>query len=110
MPSCGERKKYMADEIHIEVVYALPQHAIVKALRMPRGALVGDALAAAAREVVFPGVELANATVGVFGRLVRKDQALNDGDRLEIYRPLAQEPKAARRMRSRLRVSKSFHT
>ncbi len=96
----------MADQIHIEIVYAEPQRAIVKGLWMAQGSLIGEALAAAAREAEFLGVDLANAPVGIFGRLARKDQALRDGDRIEIYRPLLQEPKAARRARSR--VSKSF--
>ena len=88
-------------QIDIEVVYALPQRAIVKSLRMAQGTLVGEALAQAAREAEFFGVDLANAPVGIFGKLARKEQTLKDGDRLEIYRPLLEEPKAARRSRSR---------
>jgi putative ubiquitin-RnfH superfamily antitoxin RatB of RatAB toxin-antitoxin module len=41
--------------------------------------------------------------VGIFGKVVQRDQPLQDGDRIEIYRPLAEEPKLARRNR----VSKS---
>jgi putative ubiquitin-RnfH superfamily antitoxin RatB of RatAB toxin-antitoxin module len=88
-------------QIDIEIVYALPQRAIVKSLRMAQGSLLGEALAQAAREAEFFGVDLANAPVGIFGKLARKQQALNDGDRIEIYRPLLEEPKAARRTRSR---------
>jgi putative ubiquitin-RnfH superfamily antitoxin RatB of RatAB toxin-antitoxin module len=89
------------DLIAIEIVYAQPQRAIVKSLRMAQGSLVGDALAEAARDTEFLGADLANAPVGIFGKLARREQALNDGDRIEIYRPLLQEPKAARRTRSR---------
>jgi len=101
MLSCSARKKYMADEIRIEIVHALPQRAIVRTLRMARGSLVGEALAALGCEAEFVGVDLANAPVGIFGRLARRDQTLKDGDRIEIYRQLAQEPRAARRARSR---------
>jgi uncharacterized protein len=89
------------DQIAIEIVYAQPQRAIVKSLRMAQGSLVGDALAKAARDAEFLGVDLVNAPVGIFGKLARREQALNDGDRIEIYRPLLEEPKAARRTRSR---------
>jgi putative ubiquitin-RnfH superfamily antitoxin RatB of RatAB toxin-antitoxin module len=89
------------DQIAIEIVYAQPQRAIVKSLRMAQGSLVGDALAQAARDAEFLGVDLVNAPVGIFGKLARREQALNDGDRIEIYRPLLEEPKAARRTRSR---------
>ncbi|MGO9948075.1 MAG: RnfH family protein [Steroidobacteraceae bacterium] len=91
----------MADQIHIEIVYAQQQQAIVKALPLAQGSRLGDALAAAAGAAEFSGVDLANAAVGIFGRLARKDQELKDGDRVEIYRQLVLEPKAARRARSR---------
>ena len=101
MPSRNGRKGFMADQIHIEIVYAQEQQAIVKALPMAQGSRLGDALAAAGGAAEFYGVDLANAPVGIFGRLARKDQELKDGDRIEIYRPLKIEPKAARRARSR---------
>jgi uncharacterized protein len=89
------------DLIAIEIVYAQPQRAIVKSLKLAQGSLVGDALAQAARDAEFLGVDLVNAPVGIFGKLARREQALNDGDRIEIYRQLLEEPKAARRTRSR---------
>jgi uncharacterized protein len=92
----------MAGElIHIEIVFAQPQQAIVKALALSQGSRVGDALAAAAGDADFSGVDLGNAPVGIFGRPARRDYELKDGDRLEIYRPLVLEPKAARRARAR---------
>jgi len=91
----------MAEQIQIEIVYAQEQQAIVKALRMAQGSLLGDALAAMGCEAEFRGIDLVNAPVGIFGRPARRDQALNDGDRIEIYRQLTQEPKAARRARER---------
>jgi putative ubiquitin-RnfH superfamily antitoxin RatB of RatAB toxin-antitoxin module len=101
MPSRNGRKGFMADQIHIQIVYVQEQQAIVKALPMAQGSRLGDALAAAGGAAEFSGVDLANAPVGIFGRLARKDQELKDGDRIEIYRPLKIEPKAARRARSR---------
>jgi putative ubiquitin-RnfH superfamily antitoxin RatB of RatAB toxin-antitoxin module len=89
------------DRIGIEIVYAQPQRAIVKLLKMAPGSLVGDALVQAAREAEFFGLDLASAPVGIFGKLARREQTLKDGDRIEIYRPLMEEPKAARRTRSR---------
>jgi putative ubiquitin-RnfH superfamily antitoxin RatB of RatAB toxin-antitoxin module len=85
--------------IRVEIVYAQPQHSVVKALKMPQGALIADALALVAADEDFRGVDLANCAVGIFGRVARQDQILKDGDRLEIYRPLLEEPKLARRKR-----------
>lgn len=41
--------------------------------------------------------------LAVFGRLVDADRALAEGDRVEILRPLAADPKEARRLRARRR-------
>jgi uncharacterized protein len=86
--------------ISIEIVQALPQTQVAKSLQMPPGSLVADALTLAAQDADFAGIDLANSPVGIFGRHVRRDQPLKDGDRIEIYRPLAVEPKLARRKRA----------
>jgi uncharacterized protein len=85
--------------IGIEIVYAQPQHGILKALQLAPGSTIADALAAAAADPDFFGVDLARAAVGIFGKVARRDQTLKDGDRIEIYRPLLEEPKLARRKR-----------
>jgi len=39
--------------------------------------------------------------VGIFGKRVSLETRLADGDRVEIYRPLAMDPKESRRRRAR---------
>jgi len=73
----------------------------VRVYRLQAGATVSDALNLAAADVAFAGVDCAHAAVGIFGRTVARTQPLMDGDRVEIYRPLAVDPKAARRSRAR---------
>jgi len=65
------------------------------ALRLPHGALLGDALAAAGLDVP-PGSQ----DIGVFAQRRPVAWVLRDGDRVEIYRPLELDPKAARRRRA----------
>jgi uncharacterized protein len=89
--------------IRIEIVYAQPQRSIAKSLTLSPGASIADALKLAAVQEDFQAVDLVNATVGVFGQVANRDRPLQDGDRVEIYRPLLEEPKLARRKR----VSKS---
>lgn len=79
--------------MRIEVVYALPGEARVATVELAPGATVRDAVAAAG----FASAQ----NVGVFGKRARPDQKLSDGDRVEIYRPLAMDPKEARRRRAR---------
>ncbi|MEA3197237.1 MAG: uncharacterized protein QOF32_1289 [Gammaproteobacteria bacterium] len=87
--------------IRIEIVYAGPQRVIAKTVQLPHGSCVEDALRCAAADPDFTGVDLANAPFGIFGKVVRKEHALQEGDRIEIYRPLAADPKAARRARAK---------
>ena len=89
--------------IRVEIVYALPQSSLSKSVQLPPGAQIEDALRIAAGDVDFAGLDLASSTVGIYGKVARRDQALQEGDRIEIYRSLIEEPKLARRRR----VSKS---
>jgi putative ubiquitin-RnfH superfamily antitoxin RatB of RatAB toxin-antitoxin module len=77
----------------VEVIYALPDGARCVTIELPAGARVGDALAASGLETKNP--------VGIFGKRVPLEHPLADGDRVEIYRPLAIDPKEARRRRAR---------
>ena len=86
--------------IRIEIVYAEPQRSIGKSLNVEQGARIADALKLASLDEDFQGVDLANATVGIFGSVASRDRPLKEGDRIEIYRPLAEEPKLARRKRA----------
>jgi putative ubiquitin-RnfH superfamily antitoxin RatB of RatAB toxin-antitoxin module len=85
--------------MRIEIVYAQPQHSIIKSLQLAQGSTIADALAGVASDQDFLGVDLANSAVGIFGRVARRDDELKDGDRIEIYRPLLEDPKLARRKR-----------
>jgi putative ubiquitin-RnfH superfamily antitoxin RatB of RatAB toxin-antitoxin module len=84
----------------VEIVYAEPQRTLLKRLSLPQGARVADALLLAAGDVQLSGVDLGRATLGIHGQVVQREQILRDGDRIEIYRPLAQDPKTARRKRA----------
>lgn len=86
--------------IRVEIVYAEQRRSVVKSLKVAPGTLIADALRLAALDEDFQGVDLLNATVGIYGSVARRDRPLQDGDRIEIYRPLAEEPKLARRKRA----------
>ena len=79
--------------IRVEVVYAKGRKADVVAVRLPAGATVRDAVAAS-------GLAVDWSAVGIFGRRVAAEAPVSDGDRVEIYRPLVNDPKEARRRRA----------
>lgn len=83
--------------ISVEVVFALPERQELVAVRMPAGATVADAIETSGIAGKFPGHDLSACRVGIWGRVVDRHQRLEAGDRIEIYRPLAIDPREARR-------------
>lgn len=88
-------------QLGVEVVYAEPLRAISKVFCIASPATVADVLRLAAADPEFAGVATAQAVVGIFGKRVDADQSVADGDRIEIYRLLAADPKTERRLRAR---------
>lgn len=84
-------------EIRVEVVYALPDRQRLLSLSVPAGCTAREAVERSGIVDEFPEIEPAGQPLGIFGRRCAQDQALRDGDRVEIYRPLQADPKEARR-------------
>jgi putative ubiquitin-RnfH superfamily antitoxin RatB of RatAB toxin-antitoxin module len=95
-------------EIVVEVAHALPHRAIVKTFRLSAPATLADALAVARSDPEYCGVDWDRAAVGIFGVPAPRQRVLRDGDRVEIYRALAVDPKAARRARAKNERSRSL--
>ena len=88
----------MADEIAIEVCYALPGAQRVLSLRVPAGSTARRAVVLSCIDGLFPEIDAASCPLGVFGTAVADEYRLEDGDRLEVYRPLENDPMEARRL------------
>ncbi len=86
--------------MHIEIVWIGSDGARMKEYEVEARCTVDAALRLAALDPIFASAELASATVGVFGRLVSREEMLTEGDRIEIYRAPAVDPKLARRARA----------
>ena len=91
----------MVEELNVEVVYAAPDRAFVRRLRVPAGTTVSQAVEASGLAAEVPGLQVDPQRLGVFSRPVTPDAPVGEGDRIEIYRPLALDPKEARRRRAR---------
>ena len=90
----------MAAEIKVEVVYALPVEQLVLKLVIPAGSTAMDAVRLSEILERLPQIELKPVKLGIFGRLVDPNAEVQSGDRVEIYRDLIADPKAARRLRA----------
>lgn len=90
----------MAVEISIEVVFAKPDEQALVSLQVPAATSVAAAIRLSGIAECFPGEPIGTLPVGIWGRPARPDQALQDGDRVEVYRPLLLDPRDARRRRA----------
>ena len=90
----------MKTKTMIEVAYATPEKQVIVECEVDTGTAVRDAVKHSGIDQHFPGIDLENCDLGVFGKAVAADYELIDGDRIEIYRPLLADPKEIRRQRA----------
>lgn len=99
----------MADDdskLAVEVAFALPERQCIVELQVPEGTTARQAVAMARMESRFPQLPpdtFVQASLGIFGKQLKQPdtQVLREGDRVEIYRPLKVDPKAARQARAK---------
>ena len=87
-------------KITVEVVFAKPDEQVLEQLQVPADATVEAVIHESGLLARFPEIDLATNKVGIFGKASALNASLSDGDRVEIYRPLIADPKAARKQRA----------
>jgi len=87
-------------KITVSVVYAKPEKQWLAELEVSRGTQAFELLELSnfTRDIPdLSGVDLGQINFGVYSNKVSSDYLMQDGDRLEIYRPLHADPKEVRR-------------
>ncbi|KMW73640.1 hypothetical protein TI10_05130 [Photorhabdus luminescens subsp. luminescens] len=87
-------------DINIEVVYALPDRQYLRTVKLAQGATVEQAIVASGLLTLRNDIDLQKNKIGVYSRPVKLTDILEEGDRVEIYRPLLADPKEMRRKRA----------
>lgn len=87
-------------QVQIEVVYAKAEQQTLLTLTVAEGTTLQQAVKLSGLLTLFPEIDQNNLKLGVFGVVCPPDQVVNLGDRVEIYRPLLNDPKEARRQRA----------
>ncbi len=82
------------------MVYAKADEQALLTLEAEAGLTLREAIDRSGIREQFPEIDLAVNKVGIFGRITTLDQVLEEGDRVEIYRPLIADPKEARKRRA----------
>ncbi|MQA36651.1 RnfH family protein [Rugamonas aquatica] len=88
-----------AETFNIEVCYASDAVQFLRALQVPAGTTIEQAIAISGVLQEAPEVDLATMQVGIYAKKKTLDTVLREHDRVEIYRSLIADPKNARRRR-----------
>ena len=86
--------------IEVEVAYARPEQQVLIGLSVPEESTVEAAIQASGLLERFPEIARSELKAGIFGAVCKLDQAVTEGDRIEIFRPLRHDPKDDRRQRA----------
>ncbi|MCP8465407.1 RnfH family protein [Pseudomonas sp. ZM23] len=88
--------------IVVEVAYALPERQCLLRLSVPYGTRMREAVQLSGIAVHFPGLDVQSCPLGIFGKAVARpdERVLEEGERVEIYRPLIADPKEVRKQRA----------
>lgn len=85
--------------LHVTVAWTTPQVQELVPVRLPAAATVAEAIARSGLATAYD-LDLSVVAVGIFGKRCTLDTLLEDGDRVELWRPLVADPKEARRRRA----------
>lgn len=95
------------ESIAVQVCYALPDAAFLRALSLPVGSTLRQAVEQSGVLQQHPEIDLAINMVGIYGKKKTLDTVLRAQDRVEVYRPLQADPKEARRRRAGGKAAKA---
>jgi putative ubiquitin-RnfH superfamily antitoxin RatB of RatAB toxin-antitoxin module len=90
-----------AERIAIEVACAEAGRQTVLALEVPAGCTAEEALGLSGILALHPAIDATACGVGIFGVEVPRSRVLQAGDRVEVLRPLAEDPRERRRRLAR---------
>jgi len=86
--------------VKAKIVYVTENKQVIqRTCTLPAGATVADLLIVSDMAKEHP--EIQGMPTGIFSKQVTADTILREGDRVEIYRSLASDPKEKRRVRAK---------
>jgi len=83
--------------LKVGVVYAIPARQSWLTVDVPEGTSVRDTIEKSGILHQFPEINLESQKVGIFGKATTLDAIVEEGARVEIYRPIIADPKTVRR-------------
>ena len=87
----------MSTTLHCVVAYATRERQFLWRVELTAPATIGEVIAAACAMASEADIPWDSAAVGIFGESRTRTDAVSDGDRVELYRPLRADPRERRR-------------
>ncbi|MDO8846194.1 MAG: RnfH family protein [Methylicorpusculum sp.] len=85
--------------MNVGVCYAEADRQLWLRLEVPDGSTIEQAIELSGVLKHYPDINLDTQKVGIFGKIVKLDTVVTDGDRVEIYRQITADPKLVKRRR-----------
>ena len=83
--------------MRISITYAEPSNQRWFDLEVPDETCAEEAITLSGILQQFPEIDLEENKIGIFGKVVKRQQMLKEGDRVEIYRPITADPETVER-------------
>lgn len=90
----------MSEKIKVEVLFAYPDKVFLRKMELDQPLSVQSVILQSGVLQKFTEIDLRENKVGIFSRPVKLTDLVENGDRIEIYRPLIADPKEMRRKRA----------
>lgn len=89
-----------SEKITVEVAYAYPDRYFLKKLTLDNATSIQNVILQSGILEKYTEIDLRTNKVGIFSRSAKLTDIVENGDRIEIYRPLIADPKEIRRKRA----------
>jgi putative ubiquitin-RnfH superfamily antitoxin RatB of RatAB toxin-antitoxin module len=85
--------------MNVGVCYAEVDRQLWMRLEVPDKSTIEETINLSGVLQLYPEINLSSQKVGIFGKIAPLDTAVNDGDRVEIYRQITVDPQTVQRRR-----------
>jgi putative ubiquitin-RnfH superfamily antitoxin RatB of RatAB toxin-antitoxin module len=84
-------------EMKVSVAYSNKRKKVWLKVEVPESATVKEVIDNSGILEQFPDIDLEQQKVGIFGKLTKLDALVEEGNRIEIYRPITADPESVER-------------
>ncbi len=85
--------------MNVGVCYAEVDRQLWMRLEVPDNSTIAETIQLSGVLKLYPEINLVSQKVGIFGKLAKLDTPVQEGDRVEIYRPITADPQLVQRRR-----------